>query len=92
MSQFLLLKDILLLSDRPTAKSYLNSPTPLFLLFSKSINGNGEVLVEDIYQYLSTLEKAYNSAYVFNQIVEEAEEILNFYEGQKPSIPLKNLI
>jgi hypothetical protein len=56
------------------------------------IYGNGEVLVEDIYQYLNALEKAYNSAYVFNQIVEEAQEISRFYEGQRPPIPLKNLL
>lgn len=56
------------------------------------IYGNGDVFVEDIYQYLNALEEAYNSAYVFNQIVEEAQEISNFYEGQRPPIPLKNLL
>lgn len=56
------------------------------------IYGNGEVLVEDIYQYLNALEEAYNSAYVFNQIVEEAQEISRFYEGKRPPIPLKNLL
>ena len=56
------------------------------------IYGNGEVLVEDIYQYLNAVEEAYNSAYVFSKIVEEAQEISNFYGGQRPPIPLKNLL
>ena len=56
------------------------------------IYGNGEVFVEDIYQYLRSLEEAYNSAYIFSKIVEEAQEIYNFYEGQKPPIPLINLL
>lgn len=56
------------------------------------IYGNGKVLVEDIYQYLNAVEEAYNSAYVFYKIVEEAQEISNFYGGQQPPIPLKNLL
>jgi hypothetical protein len=56
------------------------------------IYGNGEVLVEDTFQYLSALEEAYNGAYVFFKIVEEAEEITNFYGRQRLPMPIKNLL
>jgi hypothetical protein len=56
------------------------------------IYGNGEILVEDTFQYLSALEEAYNGTYLFFKIVEEAEEISNFYGRQRPPIPIKNLL
>jgi hypothetical protein len=56
------------------------------------IYGNGEVLVEDICQYLSALEQAYNSLYVFDSLAQQAREIAEFYGGQRPIIPLRNLL
>ena len=56
------------------------------------IYGNGEVLVEDICQYLSALEQAYNSLYVFDSLAQQAREIGKFYGGQRPLIPLRNLL
>ncbi len=56
------------------------------------IYGNGEVFVEDICKYLSALEQAYNSAYVFDSIAEQANEIADFYGEQRPPIPLRNLL
>lgn len=56
------------------------------------ISGNVEAPIESIYKYLQDLETAYNSAYVLNLIIEEAKEIYELDERQRPSIPLKNLL
>lgn len=52
--------------------------------------GNGEVFVEDVYEYLNALEYAYNCAYVLESITQQAEEIARQYG--EPPIPLRNLL
>jgi hypothetical protein len=55
------------------------------------INGNSGASVEDVSKYLKALDYAYNSAYVFNNIVKQAEELNNTYNRSLP-IPLRNLL
>ncbi|MBD2731169.1 hypothetical protein H6G96_33850 [Nostoc sp. FACHB-892] len=55
------------------------------------ITGNSGALVEDVSKYLKVLDHAYNSAYVFDSIVKQAEELNNRYDRKLP-IPLRNLL
>ncbi len=54
------------------------------------IHGSGEVFVEDVYRYLNALEYAYNSAYVLDSIIGQAEELSKLYK--RLPIPLKNIL
>lgn len=62
------------------------------------IYGNGEVLVEDICQYLNAIDQAYNSVYVFDILARQAREIGEFYAREefygreRPPFPLQNLL
>lgn len=54
------------------------------------IYGDGDAYVGDVSGFLRDLEYAYNSAYVFDSILEEAEE---FYRtGNNPGLPIRNLL
>ncbi|UJB73214.1 hypothetical protein HRE53_32130 (plasmid) [Acaryochloris sp. 'Moss Beach'] len=50
------------------------------------IYGNGGAYVGDVSSFLQNLEYAYNSAYVFDSIVEEAEELSR--TGNSLSLPI----
>lgn|GEM_PF-3573772 len=52
------------------------------------IHGDNDALVGDISSFLQNLERAYNSAYVLDSIIEEAEELSRM--GTAPTIPLRN--
>ena len=57
------------------------------------LHGNGEVFVEDVYEYLNALEYAYNCAYVLDNIIQQAEELEELREEYKTfPVPLRNLL
>ena len=56
------------------------------------VYGNGQVFVEDVYKYLADLEYSYNCAYVLDSILEQAEELAEYYGESRPPIPIKNLL
>ncbi|MDZ8239689.1 MAG: hypothetical protein RMZ69_21490 [Nostoc sp. ChiQUE01a] len=55
------------------------------------ITGNSGALVEDVSKYLKVLDHAYNSAYVFDSIIKQSEELNDKYNGNFP-LPLRNLL
>lgn len=54
------------------------------------IHGDGDLYVGDVSCFLRDLEYAYNSAYVFDSILEEAEEL--YRTGNNPGLPIRNLL
>lgn len=54
------------------------------------IYGDGDAYVGDVSGFLRDLEYAYNSAYVFDSILEEAEEL--YRTGNSPGLPIRNLL
>lgn len=56
------------------------------------VYGNGDARVKDVYEYLKTLEEAYNSIYIFEQILEEAKKLQEFYQEKESILPLRNLL
>lgn len=54
------------------------------------IHGNGDAYVGDVSGFLQALEYSYNSAYVFDSIIEEAEDL--YRTGNSPGLPIRNLL
>lgn len=54
------------------------------------IHGDGDAYVGDVSGFLQALEYAYNSAYVFDSIIEEAEDL--YRTGNSPGLPIRNLL
>jgi hypothetical protein len=55
------------------------------------IHGNGEAYVGDVADFLTALEYAYNSAYIFDSLMQQAEVFSEEYGSSLP-LPVRNLL